>query len=158
MFYLQKGQKFPWVKKSPFFLCRFYKTSQQQSNATELRTSITCILILKVAKALQSFFTIYSYRTSQAKSWLDYSALIAKCTQTEGAIVPAMYAHISLNYNTKDQNAIWSCCRSNIPLWKDLWRMNRYHSNAWTASCVTDNRLCIYLSHTLRSFRVDCTW
>lgn len=157
MFYLQKGHKFPWVKKSPFFLSRFEKTSQQQSCA-KLRTSVTCFLILKAAKALQSFFTFYSHRTTQAKSWLDYSALITKLTPTKGAVVPGTYVHISLNYNTKYQNAIWSCCRSNIPLWQDLWSMNRYHSNAWTASCVMDTRLCMYLSHTLRSFRVDCTW
>lgn len=142
LFIVQKGQKFPQTKKSPFFLCRFQKTSQQQSNAIELRrTSVTRFLIPKAVKALRSFFTFYSRRASQAKPWLDYSALITKCTQTKGTTVPGTYIHISLNYNTKDQNTVQSCSKSTISLWQDLWSMNRHHSNAWTASCAQDTRL-----------------
>lgn len=131
--------------------------SGAESNATELRrTSVTRFLILKVVKALQSCFTFYSHRTSQAKPWLDYSAFITKCTQTKGAIVPGTHVHTSLHCNTAEPKAVWSCCRTTVPLRQDLGNLNKHHSNAGTASCAQDTRLCIS-SCALRSFRVDHT-
>lgn len=109
------------------------QVSENQSAAEQCYwtgESVTIFLILNAVTALQPFFTFYSHRTSQAKPWLDYSALITKCTQTKGAIVPGTYVHVSFHFNTKDQNAVWSCCKSAIFFWQDL-------CGIWTDITVT---------------------